>query len=64
MYRDQRDQWIFYTDFLLLNLSFLFFSFIFLNSLLKKEIKEKRKPPIRLEAVVSFWFGLVSFGMV
>lgn len=50
---------MFYTDFLLLNLSFHFFLFIFLNSLLKKEIKVKRNPPIRLEAVVSFWFGLI-----
>lgn len=67
MYRDQRDEWMFCTDFLLLNLSFHFFLFIFLNSLLEKETKEKRNPPIRLEAVLSFWFGffgLVSFGLV
>lgn len=46
---------MFYTDFLLI------FSFFFSILFSKKKSKKKKPPPIRLEAAVSFWFGLVWY---
>lgn len=62
MYRDQRDEWMFYTDFFFL--IFLFFLFVHcsLFPFLKKEIKEKENLPshsARGGTVFSFWFGVV-----
>lgn len=49
----------FFLIFFLIFFSFFFFSILFSK---KKSKKKKTSRPIRLEAVLSFWFG--SFGLV